>query len=208
MSENNQAPSAGGPPGIVELITGKIGKVTALCLAIVALGGAIGGVWTMGRRALQYIGLAPHGTSVTDSKNCFQPQLMYPGDVTLSKWDSMDLRLTGRNECKQTLAVHVAFKGRKDRVSIEPPFADSSCTQADNPSCWEQKTLERGDVNWEVSPPVLTPLKKPLGERIRVDVNWIIYNAETRVQVHADTARIWLNDDPSGPAGTGNLARR
>jgi len=193
----------------VDAMTGRIARITGLCLAIVALAAAVEQVTQVGSNALRRIGLiGPADTRTDDPKSCFQPRLTYPESVMLGQWDQMDLRLTGRNDCRDTLAVHVAFKGREDRLRIEPPFSDASCTQVDDPSCWEQKTLERGEVDWQVTPPTLTPLLVPLGERVRVDVNWIIYNAETRVQVRADTARIWLQDDPAAAGQPGNLARR
>lgn len=186
------------PSGILNTITGKIGKITAVCVALTAFLGALVQLTGLGKTVLSWMN-PPVVVAPLDLRNCLDAQLSYPDAVPLSKWSSMEMRLRGQNDCKATLAVYVTFRGREDRVRLEPPFGDT------DPSCWEQKTLASGALDWKVSPPRLVPLKVPLGNKVRVDINWVVYNAETKMQVRADTASFWLEDDhPPGTTDTGS----
>lgn len=186
--------------GFLDVITGRIGKIAALITAVVILLGAVEkffNVWSnlfgIGSEEAPRVEVHPEPKTLMD---CFKLEMSYPKTVPISKWDSMDLVLTGRNDCQQPLDVHVAFKTASNRIRIESAF--SECLELSNPACWEEKILEPGDLRWKVTPPRLTPLKIPLGGPVKININWVIYNAVTKNRLGADTAQLQLVDDPAG----------
>lgn len=119
-----------------------------------------------------------------------------PKTVSISKWDSMVLKLTGSNDCPEALSIHVAFKAASDRVRIMSPVSDD-CLSLDKPDCWEQTSLDRGVLDQKITPPRLKVLSRlPLGDPVTLRVNWIIYNVQTKGQLRAATEEIVLRDDP------------
>lgn len=179
---------------LLDALNSKIGKIVTLFVTIGALGTAVLTLSDVGKKLFKP---KEEPIATRDPRGCFQAELNYPQAVPLSQWDSMEMRLTGNNQCAATLAVYLAFRARVDRIRLEPPY------EAPEPECWEHKTLPNGEVNWNVSPPRLVLLKSPLGEKVRVDINWVVYNEETKAQVRADTAKFWLKDDQ--PPVTANL---
>ena len=190
MSEQDTDSNTKRASGILTLLNSKIGKLTALFLAIVALLGAVEKVFNV------WSSLFPVETTEGSPKDCFKSEMMHPSKVSISAWPSMTLRMTGRNDCSQTLSVHVAFKARGDRIRIEPPYPTDFHCRVNEPDCWEQRSLKPGDFDWKVGPPDLTLLKKPLGDPVFVRINWVVYNAETKTQLWADNAEIEVHDDP------------
>ncbi len=168
----------------LDVVTGRIGKITALVTTVVLLLGA-------GEKLFNVLGIFKSEEVV---KDCFKLEMSYPKTVPVSEWDSMDLVLKGRNDCQELLDVHVAFKAASDRVRIESAFSD--CLELTNPDCWEEKFLDLGDLDWKVTPPRLTPLNIPLGDPVKIDINWVVYNAETKKRLGADKAQFQLVDDP------------
>src|ERR1044071_6335500 len=185
--------------GIFDAITSKVGKATAACVAVAALGTAVVQLTDVWKKIF--------GASKEEkpSTSCFAAQLVYPREVHLSQWGSTKLLLKTRNDCKGALPVHVAFKLLAGQIRIEP-LAGQNCALMNpvDPACWEQKTLEPGEVDWDVIPPRLTFLGDSLGDTDLV-VNWIVYNSETKAQLHADRADFKVQDDR--PASAPGLAK-
>jgi hypothetical protein len=40
-------------------------------------------------------------------ENCFKPKMITPETVSISKWNSMKLKLTGRNDCLESLVLQL-----------------------------------------------------------------------------------------------------
>lgn len=186
--------------GSLDVITGRIGKIAALITAVVILLGALEkffNVWSnlrgTGKKEAAHEQVHPEPKTLMD---CFKLEMSYPKAVPINKWDSMDLVLTGRNDCQQRLDVHVAFKTASNRIRIQSGV--SECLELPNPNCWEEKIIEPGDLHWKVTPPRLTVLKIPLGDPVMININWVIYNAVTKNRLDADTAQLQLVDDPAG----------
>jgi len=95
---------------------------------------------------------------------------------------------------------HVAFKATSDAVRIEPPFRSpdqAACRGDENPACWEVRTLDRAkEVKWTLTPPRLTQLG-PLADPITVDINWTVYDTETKKRLRAGTSGLTVRGDAS-----------
>jgi len=194
---DKKAKKTGARSTVLDVITGKIGKITGLITVVVALltgvaqmlGGAqkISEMWAPGRRL--------------PGPDCFDVKMdVRPTTVPVRKWDTVRFDLTGWNKCKQTLAVHVAFKATSDAVRIEPPFRSpdqAACRGDENPACWEIRTLDRAkEVKWTLTPPRLTQLG-PLADPITVDINWTVYDTETKKRLRAGTSGLTVRGDAS-----------
>ena len=170
-------------------VTGRIGKVRALIVALVTLLVAIGYFFDIGSN------LIARFETEESAKDCFKANMNYPETVSVSKWSSMRLSLTSRNRCREKLGVHLAFKTKNlAKVAFESPVSD--CRDLVDPNCWEERFIEIGEVNEEFKPPDLKVLKRPLGEPVDIYINWVVYNVETRMQLHSGAAQIQLTDDP------------
>ena len=177
---------------LIDIVTGKVGKITALIVAVVALVGAL-------QSGLQTIFKSPEKDEEQAGKppklkDCFKPELTHPPEVSLNGWDSMDLHLKGRNDCKETLGVYVTFKTRSDRVRIESAFSD--CLDPHKASCWEERSIGKEEIDWKISPPRLRPLGA-FDEPVQIAVNWIIFTSESKKQLHANKAEFKLLADES-----------
>jgi hypothetical protein len=180
---------------ILDAITGRIGKIVALIAAVVALltvaqqmlGGTqkLAEIWAVFR-------------SVPEEE-CFTAEMnVEPTSVPLKKWNSVKFHLTGSNECRATLAVHVAFKAQSGNLVVSPPFKGPDqpvCTGYENPDCWEVKSLDKGKpVDWVLTPPRLESLS-PLSDPVKIAINWMVFNTETQKQVRAGKAEITVQAD-------------
>lgn len=183
---------------ILDAITSRIGKIVALITAVVALltvaqqmlGGTqkLAEIWSAFRSV-------PEG-------ECFTAELnVEPTDVPLGKWNSVKFHLTGSNRCRANLAVHVAFKAQSGNLVVSPPFKSPDqpmCTGYENPDCWEVKSLDKGKaVDWVLTPPRLEPLGR-LSDPVKIAINWMVFNTETKKQVRAGKAEITVQPD-AGP---------
>ena len=100
---------------------GRIVTITAAVVTLTTLGTAML-TFTDVVEKIRKVIWPPKEAAVIDPKGCLKTQLSFPKEVPLSQWSSMEMRLTGQNECAATLAVYVSFRGREDRVRLEPPF--------------------------------------------------------------------------------------
>lgn len=198
MSDEKKAPDSGKNTwDFLDVVTGKIGKITLLVGAVSAL-------------LTQVYPLIQGGSSLVKSEpeqrppleGCLKPKLIVPKTVSISEWDSMMLKLKGRNDCPQSLNIYVTFKAAGESVLIVPTMGDECRSQ---PECWEQKSLDSGDLDQIFTRPRLRFLKKPLGNPVKLSINWVVYNVHDNKILRADTAQITLRDDPeSMGSGAGN----
>jgi hypothetical protein len=181
---------------ILDRINKNLGRIVTVVVTITALGVAM----TQAKDAWMILfGPKTKVESVIepppDLKNCLEARLIHPDVVPLSQWDSMEMRLTGQNDCKAKLAVYLEFKG--SRILLEPPFGEPEDRREDR---WEDGKLGIGAVDWQVSPPHLVRLRDSLGDRVMVNLNWVVVEADTKTKIEADTVRFWLEDDHHPPA--------
>ena len=125
---------------LLDMLTGRIGRITALVLALAGLLVAAEKFFEIGSN---FLAMFKTEESV---KDCFQVEMNYTKTVSVRGWKSMPLSLTGRNDCRERLSVHVAFKAKQlDKVRIGSPISD--CLDPVDPHCWEETTIEKGEVN-------------------------------------------------------------
>ena len=198
--EERNSESTKSSSGLLDTITGKISKLKALLLVLggllVTLVFFLGEVERFLKISSDVLAIFKSEESATSLQDCFQAKINYPEMVSVSGWQSMYLSLTGRNDCREKLNIHVAFKTKQfDKVRIKSPFSD--CLDLDNPRCWEERSIKTTEeLDEKFTPPDLEVLKKPLGDPVHINVNWLVYNAETKMQLAAGTAHIQLTDDP------------
>jgi hypothetical protein len=190
--------SDGSSNRILDALTGRIGKIAALITAIVALltvtQQMLGGTHKLADIWAEF-------WSVPEDE-CFTAEMnVAPTDVPLKKWSSVKFELIGSNRCRANLAVHVAFKAQSGNLVVSPPFRSPDqpvCTGYENPDCWEVKSLDKGKViDWVLTPPRLEALS-PLSDPVKIAINWMVFNTETRKQVRAGKAEITVQPD-AGP---------
>ena len=180
---------------LLGMLTGRIGKITALVLPVVALLGAAERTFEISSNFLAIFKFEESVTPRTTLKDCFQAEMKYPLTVSVSGWQSMPLSLRGWNDCRQRLGVHVAFKAKQlDKVRIESPVSD--CLDPVDTRCWEEKYIDTGEVDEKFIPPHLEVLKKPLGDPVDININWVVYNVKTKMRLDAGATQIQLTDDP------------
>ena len=135
------------------------------------------------------------GPIADNERDCFHVNMESPKTVLLNKWPSMEIKLTGENNCSQKLAVHIAYKtAQLDRVTFESPVAP--CLAPANPDCWQQQNIDPGPVDMKLLPPVLRVHKNPLGEPVDININWVVFSIDTKKQLAARIATITLEDPP------------
>lgn len=173
------------PPASWKAITGNIGKIVGLITVVGALITGIAQI-TGGARELTRIWRPDTG--------CLTAEMaVLPTVVPIRQWNTVKFHLTGWNKCRETLEVHVAYKAQSETVRVEPPFKgleQAACSGYDNAECWEARSLDgRKEINWTLIPPKLTALS-PLSDPVKIEINWIVYNTETKKRVRAGKAEI------------------
>jgi hypothetical protein len=134
-------------------------------------------------------------------------RLIIPDTVKYSEWDTMEIKLKGRNTCPTSLGLYVTFVHRQNqqRFVLGVPYADrSECNKGarlEEPECWDWKIpLDKGDWEWGVQPPPLTALSDP--RRIeKISIKWAVYNynAPAKSPLRADTATVEIHNDAGKP---------
>lgn len=165
MSAQKNKPEKGGTDWI-ELVTGRVGKITALAGAISALLAVILTQFSDVQEKLKQFGVISPPPPCVEVKT---DQVVFPNDVKYSEWDNMRIRLSGRNNCERPLGLYVTFVRRttKDpRFTLRVPYDDlAECTGKApllEPKCWDRKkpvaNIGKREWEWETPPPPLSRL--------------------------------------------------
>ena len=175
---------------LLDAVTGKAANISVVITAVVALLGAIEEMYGVSEKLVSHVSALFRGTETA----CFTAELeVQPPSVPVARWNQVRFHLTGWNKCGATLSVHVAYKAQGDALRIEPPFKGPDqpvCAGYDNPDCWELITLDNGKrVDENLVLPKLIQLG-PLTNPVKVVINWMVYNTETKKQVRAGIAGI------------------
>jgi hypothetical protein len=190
----------------LDVITGKVGKITLLLTTVAGLLTGVNQLFQIVPNPFKFNPPAvvepkstTPGVSVvskpTALEDCFKPKMVVePDTVSISKWESMILKLTGRNDCIKSLGVHVAFKMASDRVRIMSPVGD--CSTFTDSACWQTASIDSGALNQTVTTPRLYPLSNPLGNPLKLNINWMVYNADDQKLLRTEMVQITLRDDP------------
>jgi hypothetical protein len=190
--------------GFVEVLTGRIGKITGL---VTTIGGLALLILTQSEQILNKLTALRLYTPLP----CVQVEpLMVPATVKYSEWDRMKLKLKGRNNCSAPLGLFVTFVPRsvsEARFVVRVPHEDlPECKGRAplEPKCWDPKkpvSSGKGDWEWEVLPPPLAQLSDP--RRIeKISITWYVYDydAPTKPAIRVDSATIEVHNDAGNPS--------
>jgi hypothetical protein len=188
----------------VDLITGRIGKITAL---LTAIGGLALLVLTQSEQILN----KAIALGLYKLPPCVEVEpLMIPATVKYSEWDSMRLKLKGRNNCSTPLGLFVTFVPRSSseaRFVLRVPHEDlPECKgrAPQEPRCWDPKkpvSSGKGNWEWEVLPPPLAQLSDP--RRIeKISITWYVYDydAPTKSAILVGNSTIEVHNDGANPS--------
>lgn len=187
MTESKKTSTDKGPSSVIDVLTGKIGKIGGLVAVIVALLTGVGQIFDVGSKVVDTITPDDDGGGSAPAK-CFQPDLVAPETVSFDEWGDMELRLRGTNDCPGELAVHLAFKAPPGSVTIGPTVQGEDCLPA-KPDCWQRKKITGSEVNLPLWPP---SLKKNVDsfDSVTVRLQWLVYESETGKNVDFGDASI------------------
>jgi hypothetical protein len=187
----------------VDLITGRIGKITAL---LTAIGGLALLILTQSEQILN----KAIALGLYKLRPCAQVEpLEIPATVKYSEWDNMKLKLKGRNNCSTPLGLFVTFVPRSTseaRFVLRVPHEDlPECKgrAPQEPRCWDPKkpvSSGKGNWEWEVLPPPLAQLSDP--RRIeKISITWYVYDydAPTKSAIRVGSATIEVHNDRGSP---------
>ncbi len=188
----------------VDLITGRIGKITAL---LTAIGGLVLLILTQSEQVLNKL----TAMSLYTPLACVQVEpLMIPATVKYSEWESMKLKLKGRNNCSTPFGLFVTFVPRSASETgfvVRVPHEDlPECKgrAPQEPRCWDPKkpvSSGKGDWEWEVLPPRLARMSDP--RRIeKISITWYVYDydAPTKPAIRVGSATIEVHNDGGSPS--------
>jgi hypothetical protein len=184
----------------VDLITGRIGKIGGLLIAV----GVILTQSELIRNKITALGL------YTPSP-CVQAEpLIMPATVKYSEWDSMKLKLKGRNNCSTPFGLFVTYIPRSasetNFVVKVPHESLPECTgrAQQEPKCWDGKrpvSSGKGDWEWEFLPPPLARLSDP--RRIeKISIAWYVYDydAPAKSAILVGNSTIEVHNDGANPS--------
>jgi hypothetical protein len=193
-----------GVSDFINLITGKIGKITAL---LTAIGGLVLLILTNSEQILNKLtalGLYTHPP-------CVQVEpLIIPATVKYSEWDNMKMKLKGRNNCSTPFGLYVTFIPRsasEARFVLRIPHEDlPECKVGapQDPKCWDpQKPVSKGKGDWEceIPPPPLARLSGPRSIEI-ISITYYVYDydAPTKPAIRVGSVEIKVENDGGNPS--------
>jgi hypothetical protein len=203
-AQEKQTEPGKGASDFVDLITGKIGKITAL---VTAIGGLVVAILTNAAPMVKLLSAVGLYTPAP----CVQVEpLMVPTTVKYSEWDNMRIKLKGRSNCSTPFGLYVTFVPRsasEARFVLRLPHEDlPECKGGgapQDPKCWDpRKPVSKGKGDWEceIPPPPLARLSDPRSiENISVTYYVYDYDAPTKPAIRVGSATIKVESDGGNP---------
>jgi hypothetical protein len=193
-----------GASDFVDLITGKIGKITAL---LTAIGGLVLLILTNSEQILNKL----TALGLYTPPPCVQVEpLKIPERVKYSEWDSMKIKLKGRNNCSTPFGLYVTFvpnRASEARFVLRIPHEDlPECKGGapQDPKCWDpRKPVSKGKGDWEceIPPPPLARLSDPRSiENISITYYVYDYDAPTKPAIRVGSVEIKVENDGGNPS--------
>jgi hypothetical protein len=188
----------------VDLLTGRIGKITAF---LTALGGLVLLILTQSEQILT----KATALGLYTPRQCVEVEpLVIPAAVKYSEWDSMKLKLKGRNNCSAPLGLFVIFvpaSASETGFVIRVPHEDlPECRSGapKDPTCWNPKKPLRsgkGAWEWEVPPPRLARMRNP-GQTEKISITWYVYDYDSPAKsaIQVNSATIEVQNDRGNPS--------
>ena len=179
MTDATPPKSGDAGSSLLDTLTGKVGKITALVVGVAAL---LTAVQTLVK---QLKPPAPPPKPPVSETSCLKAEMSVPGSVTVRDWPRKMFILKGKNECVDSLQARIEFAAAGDRVRVEPPLQGG---------VWMTVTVDSGDVDMKIMPPALTPLKLPLGGLVPIAIQWKAFNP-TGTTLRSGLMQVELQDD-------------
>lgn len=208
MTERNKKSSA--PKRGIDLsferITGRIGRTTAL---IVAIGALVATIFTQYDTIKKE--LVKHGI-LTQPPCVSVDSVKFPKIVKLSEWDETKVSLHGHKNCTGPFGLYMTFYPdvRSQRLfALVPPHGNSrDCggfSASLVPQCWQShKPLTKGKGEWDLSwglPPLSLVSNPDRVEQIRVSWEVRDYDNPTKPPTNVDTNSIEIQNDAESTSG-------
>ena len=201
--EDDTEPTKGGFE-FIELLTGKIGKLTAF---LTAIGGLAVLILTQSEQILS----KATSLGLYTPRPCVEVEpLVIPATVKYSEWDSMKLKLKGRNNCSTPLGLFVIFvpgSASETGFVVRVPHEDlpeCKTLAPKDPTCWNPKkpvSSGKGAWEWEVPPPRLARMRDPR-QIEKISITWYVYDYDspTKSAILVDSATIEVHNDRGNPS--------
>ena len=186
----------------VDLITGRIGKITAL---LAAIGGLVYVILTQSEQIFNKL----TALGLYTPRPCVEVErLIVPEKIQYSEWKKKRMKITieGKNNCEAQLGIYLTYMRDKDSESLfnlNVPYDDWEECKGSNKAllqeriCWEtKKPLRRGKGAWVWD--VILPELEQVGARpiepvrIKFEVNdyddstKIYWSGTLPIEVHND----------------------
>lgn len=192
MADSRKSQSGKGSSSFMDLITGKLGKIGALIVALSAVLGGVEKLFDVSSNIAAIFGGEEKVVAPTGLKDCFEAELSYPDEVSFDEWSSMELKMLGENKCAENLHGHVAFQTLGGTTLRIKPFK-KGCSELAEPDCWEPITFDKGKpVDYPVMVPDLDRLGA-LSREVEVNIFWYVY-AESK-SIRSGKATITVRAD-------------
>jgi hypothetical protein len=194
----------------LDFLTGKVGKIAALILALTLV---VTNLETLVSK-VQVFAKKHFSEEVVPVPPAPLPQscveiykVDYPEEIAYSEWDDHFIRVTGRNNCKKDLGLYLTFTHRvgtePPRVVLRSPFADThpDCTGASAlslPKCWDQNNnikVVEGRGQWDAPLPPASRLGSFETERLMFRLEVYDLDAPNSEAVWKNTVAITIRDD-------------
>jgi hypothetical protein len=134
------------------------------------------------------------GGTKSTSVQCVNAKLVSPPKVSFADWESMDLRLTGDNNCKEKVQAFIMLQATPPPFKLPSLHCDElKAGELMNRACHEKRELKPGPIDWKLSKPQLRSLKLPIGKPVLVAISWSLYGDDDK-QVGGEKAEITVQD--------------
>jgi hypothetical protein len=193
-----------GKPDWIELVTGRIGKISALVAAL-------GGLLVLILNQFESVQKKAIGMKLYSPGACVEVrQVVFPKTVKFSEWDAMRIRLIGFNSCDKPLGLYVTFVRRtasEPRFILRVPHEELPECRGKapllEPKCWDPKkpvAIGKGDWEWETLPPPLSQLSDPRSIET-IALTWEVrdYDEPTKPPIATDSVPIEVRYDTGKP---------
>lgn len=198
---------------VLDFLTGKVGKIAALILALTLV---VTNLEMLVSKAQVFVKKHFSEEVISVDLPPLEPSCVeiykvdFPEEIAYSEWDDHFISVTGRNNCNKDLGLYLTFTHRvgtePPRVVLRSPFADSypECTGAaalSLPKCWDQNNnikIVEGRGRWNAPLPPASRLGSFATERLMFRLEVYDLDAPNSEAVWKNTVAITIRDDTGG----------
>lgn len=196
----------------LELVTGRVGKITALIaaltLVVTNLDTLVGKMQGLASKFSPTEPTPQKQTTLPPQQSCVEIyKVEFPQEIAYSEWNDHPISVTGRNNCNKDLGLYLTFTHRvgsePPRLVLRSPYADTfpECTGAaalSLPKCWDQMKpipIVEGRGRWDAPLPPPFRLGEFETERLMFRLEVHDLDAPNAEAVWKKTVEIAIRDD-------------